>query len=156
MAEESRPKCSEFVYRGLVRLPAELDTREPKDDQDFVRRKKFRKTGKPENGLSVFRKKKFRTLQEFWDRLHMSNPIGVSECVLKTLEDKGLQLIIEDAHISIRCPECDMEKLPTICKPNGAKDHWACPFFDIDRFELEQAFDLIEPPAVRALTAKNE
>lgn len=136
MAEKSRPKCSEFVYRGLVRLPAELDTREPKDDQDFVRRKRYRKTGKPENGLSVFRKKKFRTLQEFWDRLHISNPIG--------------------AHISIRCPECDMEKLPTICKPKGAKDHWACPFFDIDRFELEQAFDLIEPPAVRALTAKNE
>jgi hypothetical protein len=155
MTEEAKPKPTELVYRGLVRVPAELETRAPKDDQDFVRRKKYKKTGGPENGLSVFRKEKFRKLQDLWDRMRMSNPVGVSECMLKTLEDKGLKFITDDEHISIRCSECDMAKLPDkICKPKDATDHWACPFFDIDRFDLEQAFELVQAPAVRTLTTK--
>jgi len=84
----------------------------------------------------------------------MNSAVGVSECMLKTLEEKGLKFIVDDEHISIRCPECDLQKLPTICKPKEAKDHWACPLFDIDRFDLEQAFELVEKPAVRVLTPK--
>lgn len=154
MTEKSKPKSSELVYRGLVRLPADLESRAPKDDQDFVRRKKYRKTGKPENGLSVFRKDKFSTLQDLWDRMRMVNAVGVSECVLKKLEDKGLQFISDDEHVSIRCSECDMAELPIVCKPTGAMDYWDCPLFDIDRFDLEQAFDLVEKPSVRTLTPK--
>jgi hypothetical protein len=154
MAEESKPKSSEMVYRGLVRLPADLSTRSPKDDQDFVRRKKYKNTGGPENGISVFRKEKLPTLQALWDRMGIRNPVGVSECVISKLEEKALKFVIDDEHISIRCPDCDMKKLPTICKPNEGKDHWDCPFFDLDRFELEQIFDLVEGPAPRTLTPK--
>lgn len=154
MTEESKPKLSELVYRGLVRLPADLGVRADKDDQDFVRRKKYKNTGGPENGLSVFRKARFPNLQALWDRLGIRNPVGVAECVLKKLEQKRLQFVTDEEHVSIRCPDCDMSRLPKVCRPKGSKDHWECSLFDIDTFDLEQAFELVEKPAVRTLTPK--
>jgi len=157
MTEEPKPKSTELVYRASVRLSTELERRAPKDGQDFVRRKNYRKTGKPENGLSVFRKDKFPTLQALWDRMGMSSAVGVSECIIKKLDDKGLKFILggEDSdRVSVRCPDCDMKELPQICKPKEAKDHWVCAFFGIDTFDLNHDFQLVEAPAVRKLTTK--
>jgi len=120
MTDDTKPKSFEIVLRALVRLPAELISRPPKDEDDFVRRKLYRKTGKPENGISLFRKDKFETAQDVWDRLGMSNPVGLSECAFGKIEAKGLQHKVtgdKSEHISLRCPDCDMSDLPTICKP---------------------------------------
>lgn len=83
----------------------------------------------------------------------MNNPIGVAQCALQPLQDKGLKFIAEKEHISIRCPDCDMRTLPAICKPKDARDHLDCPFFNIDRFDLEQVFELVDSPAPRRLTS---
>jgi hypothetical protein len=150
---------TELLYRGLVRLPTELKSRPSQDAEDFLRRKNYRKTGKPENGLSVFRKTKFANLQAFWDRLSMTNPVGVAECKTQQIESKGLKLKIGGAnaeHISIRCPDCNMKDAPEICKPAGAEDHWDCPFFDVDTFDLAQLFVVVDEPKVRTLTSKKK
>ena len=140
MAAKAKPKSSELLLRALVRLPAELTFRASKDDNDFVRRKQYKKTGLPENGISLFRKEKFATTQRVWDRLGMVNPsVGLAQCAFGKLESKGLKYKItgENAeHISLRCPDCDMSDLPTICKPMKGKHFSDCPFFDVDTFDL--------------------
>jgi len=158
MADDTNPKSSELVLRALVRLPAEVTSRPSKDDNDFVRRKLYRNTGLPENGISLFRKQKFKTAQEVWDRLGMVNPsVGLAECAFAKLESKGFKHKVtgENAeHISLRCPDCDMSDLPTICKPTKAMHFNQCPLFDVDTFDLEADFALTEAPAKRNLTGK--
>jgi len=160
MADDAKPRSSELVLRALVRLPAELTYRASKDDDDFVRRKLYKKTGLPENGISLFRKEKFATTQAVWDRLGMVKPlIGLAECPFGKITSKGLKHKVsgENAdHISLRCPDCNMSDLPTVCKPMRAKHFSECPFFEVDSFDLEAAFDLTEKPAKRTLTAKHK
>ena len=159
MADDTNVKSSEQVVRALVRLPSELETRPPKDENDFLRRRDYRRTGKPENGISLFRKEKFASNQDIWDRLGMANPVGSAECEFKKVEEKGLQYKVsgkELEHISLRCPDCDLSELPAVCKPKWAKDHNECPFFDVDTFDLNAVFDLIEKPMKRNLTAKQK
>lgn len=155
MSNDEKPKSSELVLRALVRLPAELGNRPSMDENDFVRRKKYRNTGKPENGISLFRKNKFATTQDVWDRLHMSNPVGLAEGIFGKVVSKGLKYIVggaESEHVSLRCPDCDMKNEPeTICEPT---DFSKCPFFDIDTFDLEAQFTITEQPAKRSLTPK--
>jgi hypothetical protein len=158
MADDAKPKSSELVLRALVRLPAELALRASKDEDDFVRRKQYKKTGLPENGISLFRKEKFATTQGVWDRLGMVKPsVGLAECAFGKIKSKGLKYKVtgENAeHISLRCPDFDMSDLPAICKPAKGKHFGECPFFDVDTFDLEADFELAEKPAKRNLTAK--
>ncbi|MBS2007338.1 MAG: hypothetical protein JST01_09880 [Cyanobacteria bacterium SZAS TMP-1] len=157
MSGDKKLKSSEMVYRGLVRLPSELTTRPAMDENGFLRRKLYKKSGKPENGISVFRKDKFPTLQDLWERLQMRNPVGLSEYTVRVLQAKGLKLVISgpnSEHISVRCVDCDMRELLEICKPAGSKDFFDCPLFDVDTYDLEAAFQLVEAPAVRVVAKK--
>jgi hypothetical protein len=148
MSNDEKLKSSELVLRALVRLPVDLGVRPFMDDNDFVRRKNYKNTGRPENGISLFRKDKFATTQAVWDRLRMSNQVGLAECAFGKIESKGLKYIIDGEnaeHVSLRCPACDMKNEPgAICKPD---DFSKCPFFDIDTFDLEAEFEVTEPPA---------
>lgn len=74
MSEDKKLGASELLYHGLVRLPKTLSIRPTMDDRDFLRRRNYKGTGKPENGISAFRKDSFPTLQQFWDRL---NPLRI-------------------------------------------------------------------------------
>jgi len=72
MAQNDEPKADEMVIRGLLRLPDEMSgpfARLHKDKRDFLRREKYLSTGKPENGISVFRKKHLDSPQEFYNRI---------------------------------------------------------------------------------------
>ncbi len=140
MSDDDVLKSSDMLVRALVRLHSQLKLRKPKDEEDFLRKKNWRKTGLPENGLSTFRKKKFANTKAVYDRLGIPLPVGLAECAVGKLEAKGLKLIVDGAakdHVSVRCPECDMKKarpgntrdLTDVCKPTQATDYNSCPFF---------------------------
>lgn len=163
MSDDKELESSDMLVRALVRLHTQLEKREPKDEEDFLRKKNWRKTGIPENGLSLFRKKKFACPQALYDRMRIPLPVGLAECTVEMLQAKGLKLMVDGAeneHVSVRCPNCDMKQarpgprreLIDVCKPTGANDHTSCPFFDVDTFDLEPEFEVIEAPAVRKLT----
>jgi hypothetical protein len=94
-------------------------------------------------------------------------PVGLAECTVERLEAKKPKLFVDGAgkdHISIRCPDCDMKQarpgprreIIDVCKPASASDYRACPFFDVDTYDLEREFALIEEPAVRTLPPKTK
>lgn len=157
MSQDDKPKGEETVIRGLLRLPAEMKgefARLHQDEDDFLRRTDYRQTGLPENGLSVFRKCKFESLDEFFSRLGSKKPCGVSEAPFGALLEKGLKYKVsgeKQEHISLRCPDCDMVDLDTgICKPAGGASFADCPFFDkSDPLDLNGTFKEVEAPAFR-------
>ncbi len=165
MSDDKQLKSSDMLVRALVRLHNQVGTRKAKDEEDFLRKKNWRKTGLPENGLSTFRKSKFENAQAVFDRMGITLPVGLSECEVEKLEAKGLKLMVDGAardHVSVRCPECDMKQgrpgntrdLTDVCKPLGAADYKTCPFFDVDTFDLEPEFAVIEEPTVRTLAPR--
>jgi hypothetical protein len=161
MTEDDKLKPDEVLTRALVRVPADLDPdigRPHQDTDDFVRKLNYRKTGKPENGISVFRRCKYPTHSEFYDRVNISLPMGASDCSLEKLIAKDIKPILDGAkndHVSLRCPDCDMAKLPEICKPSGHADHRECPLFSrLDLLELAALFKEVDPPADRNLRKK--
>ena len=123
MTKDGQLKPGEILIRGLIRLPSELNGefgRLHQDKSDFLRKSHYRKTGEPENGISVFRKSKYPTNPEFYARVNIRLPIGASECTLDKLTAKGMKPILDREkrdHISLRCPDCDMAERPSICKP---------------------------------------
>lgn len=161
MTEDEKLKPDEVLTRGLVRLPAELDPdlgRPNQDNDDFVRKVNYRNTGKPENGISVFRRSKYPTNPEFYDRVNIKLPIGASDCSLAELTAKGIKSILDGDkldHVSLRCPDCDMAKTPDICKPKSGKSHMDCPLFSkIDPLGLATLFQEVDPPANRKAKKK--
>jgi hypothetical protein len=115
----------------------------------------YRNTGKPENGLSVFRQLKYPTAQSFYARLRMPKKAkGMATCTLATLEKMGITYIMDGAdneHLSLRCPDCDKGD---ICKPTGGASFANCPFFDkADPLDVTGKFDEIEAPHMQPPTA---
>jgi|GEM_PF-3282727 len=93
MTKDGQLKPDEILIRGLVRLPSDLDGefgRLHQDKGDFVRKANYRKTGKPENGISVFRRSNYPTNQEFYARVNIRLPMGASECALDKITAKGM------------------------------------------------------------------
>jgi hypothetical protein len=161
MTKDGQLKQDEILIRGLVRLPSDLDGefgRLHQDKGDFVRKANYRKTGKPENGISVFRRSNYPTNQEFYARVNIRLPMGASECALDKITAKGMKPILDNQekdHISLRCPDCDMEKLPNICKPKSSGRLSNCPLFDkADPLGLDVAFQEVEAPTARPQTGK--
>ncbi len=94
MSQADQPKARETVIRGLLRLPSEMKgefARLHQDEDDFLRRTDYLKTGLPENGISVFRKCKFKSVDEFYNRLGTKKASGLSEAELDVLLKKGLK-----------------------------------------------------------------
>ena len=157
MSQDDELKREEIVIRGLLRLPAEMKgdfARLHQDEDDFLRRTDYRGTGLPENGLSVFRKCKFDSSEEFYSRLGTKKACGLTESPLGALLDKGLKYKVtgeKQEHISLRCPDCDMVDLESgICKPTSGASFADCPFFDkADPLDLNGAFKEVEAPAFR-------
>lgn len=149
--------------RGLLRFPSQMKgefARLHQDEDDFLRRTTYRLTSLPENGLSIFRKCKFDSLEEFYRRLGSKKATGVSECTLGSLTDKHLKYKVsgeQHEHISLRCPDCDMVDLETgICKPVTGASFADCPFFDkSDPFDLNGLFKEVEAPAFRTAPKKS-
>ncbi len=160
MAQNDEPKSDEIVIRGLLRVPDEMGPlgRPHKDKRDFLRREKYLSTGKPENGISVFRKKIFDSPQKFYDRISSKKPMGIAECKLGSLTDKGLKYTVsgdKQEHLSLRCPDCDMlEREQGICKPQAGKTFNECPLFGRDQLGLNELFEEVEAPAPRTLSKK--
>jgi hypothetical protein len=158
MSHDDQPKAKETVIRGLLRLPSEMKgklSRLHQDEDDFLRRTDYRKTGLPENGISIFRKCKFKSLEEFYRRLGSKKASGCTETPLETLLNKGLKYKVsgeKQEHISLRCPDCDMVDLEAgICKPTKGASFADCPFFDkSDPLDLNGAFKEVEAPSFRA------
>jgi hypothetical protein len=152
--QDDLPESSEVVIRGLIRLPDQLTgkfDRPHKDRDDFLRLANYRNTGKPENGLSVFRQVKYPTSQTFYARLKMPKKAkGMATCVLATLEKIGITYIVggpDNEHLSLRCPGCNKGD---ICKPEEGASFADCPFFDkADPLDLTGKFEEIEAPAMR-------
>ncbi len=154
MTKDGHLKQGEILIRGLIRLPSDLDEgvgRLHQDISDFVRKMNYRKTGKPENGISVFRRIKYPTNQEFYARINVRLPIGTSECSLNKLMAKRMKPILDDAeadHISLRCPDCDMALSPNICEPKSGTSFLDCPLFDkTDPLGLATAFEEVDTPS---------
>lgn len=161
MSRDDKLAAKEILIRGLLRQPDDLDPdfgRPHQDEDDFIRKVKYKKTGLPENGISVFRRVKYLTNPEFYARIPTKKAIGASECRLDKLTAKGIQLILDGAkndHVSLRCPDCDMKSLPTICKPKGGASFADCLLFDkADPLGLNTAFQEVEAPAVRTPSKK--
>jgi hypothetical protein len=159
MSQNDHPKAEEIVIRGLLRLPDEMSgafSRLHKDKRDFLRREKYLSTGKPENGISVFRKTIFDSPQKFYDRIGSKKPMGIAECKLGSLMAKNLKYTVSGAkqeHLSLRCPDCDMVELDQgICKPQAGKSFHDCPFFGRDPLDLNGLFEEVEAPDPRILT----
>lgn len=160
MLKDEKLKSSEIVIRVLVRLPDELKGRPSQDSEDFLRKKKHRSSGLPEDGLSFLRKSILRTPGEIYRYVNSKKPMGFSECTLGELTDKHLKYIVtgkNDEHLSIRCTECNMSEDRSkgiVCKPDKAKGFEACPFFGIDPFDLNKLLKVVAKPTVSQITKK--
>lgn len=128
------PKADEIVTRVLLRERAEMIgpfAKPHMDEEDFLRRKRYRTTGQPENGMSLLRKNKSLTSTDVYEYIGSKKHMGTAECLLSELKIKGLRYKVSGKnreHISLRCPDCDMVDLPQgICKPTSAPTCESCP-----------------------------
>jgi hypothetical protein len=156
MSQDDQPNREEKVIRGLLRLPQEMSgpfARLHQDEADFLRRMDYRGTGLPENGISIFRECKFKSLDDFFRRLGSKKACGVSESTLGALLDNNFNIKISgesQEHISLRCPDCDMSDVGGVCKPINRKSLADCPFFDkTDPLNLNSFFREAQAPAFR-------
>jgi hypothetical protein len=80
MSKDDKLKSSEIVVRVIVRLPDELKTRPSQDTEDFLRKKDYKGTGLPENGLSFLRKSILQTPADLYGykKQSMSDVINAS------------------------------------------------------------------------------
>lgn len=163
MAGSKKLNSNEIVVRLLIRLPSELSgqfARPAQDTEDFLRKENYKKTGRPENGLSFLRKSKLPTAEALYGYVKTKKPIGYSECSLGELEAKNLKYLVtgqNDEHLSVRCSDCDLaDGQGKVCKPEKAKDFGACPFFGIDNYDLNKLLKVVETPAPRQLAAPEE
>ena len=162
MSQDNDLTEDELVIRVLLRLPPDMEGQEPRihqDEDDFLRRVKHPANGLPENGISVFRKFKFASTQEIYDRIGSKKKLmGLSECKLGALKTKKLKFKVSGArgeHVSLRCIDCDMaETEEGICKPKTGATFEACPFFGPDPYDLKSTFNEIEAPAIRKINRK--
>jgi len=160
MPKDDKLKRSETVVRILVRLPDELKSRPPQDTEDFLRKKNYKGTGLPENGLSFLRKSILQTPGDIYGYIKSKKPMGFSECTLGELTDKHLKYKVTGAkgeHLSIRCAVCNLiedRDRRVVCMPDTAKDFDACPFFDIDPYDLNTLLKVVEKPAMRQTSKK--
>lgn len=157
MSQDDLNNPSETVIRLILRLPRETTgafARLHQDSDDFERRRDYRGTGKPENGLSLLRKEKFNPLPGIYDYVKGNKWIGSSECTIEQLRAKNLQFIVtgnNEEHISLRCPTCNLSKDPNEpCKPKDGKSPYDCPFFQDDPFDLNRIFEEIDAPSPRS------
>lgn len=159
MPDQNEPKPNEIALRGVLRTRAELDPENGRpnlDARDFIRRREYKGNG-PENGLSVFRRCKYPTNQAFYNRIGAKKAMGTSECTISALTAKGIKHIVDkkdDGHLSLRCPDCDMEE-SGVCKPQGGASFDDCPFFlPTDPLDLMNSFQQTEAPGFRTLAPK--
>lgn len=159
MAQEE-PKGSEIVSRVIIRLPDEMARRPTQDAQDFERKKDYKSTGKPENGLSFLRRSILQTPADLYNYIGSKKPMGFSECSLDSLTAKGLKYKVtgkNNEHLSVRCADCNMSEdkdKGIVCQPNGAADFSACLFFGDDPYDLDKVLTVVETPATRAPAKK--
>src|ERR1700728_2639803 len=117
MVQDDQPRPNEAVIRIIIRHPAELfgiDKRELLDAMDFVRRKIHPKTKQPEDGISLLRKSAFATSNQMYSYIGSKKAMGIAECQLEDLTNKGFYYVItgnKGEHISLRCSVCNKADL---------------------------------------------
>lgn len=161
MPKDEKLKRSEIVVRVLVRLPDELKGRPTQDTEDFLRKKDYKGSGLPENGLSFLRKSILQTPADIYGYIKSKKPMGFSECTLGDLTDKHLKYKVTGAkgeHLSVRCAECNLiedRDKGIVCMPEKAKgSSKECPFFGIDPYDLNKLLKVVEKPAMRQISKK--
>jgi len=158
MPKDEKLKRSEIVARVLVRLPDELRKRPSQDSEDFLRKKDYKGTGLPENGLSFLRRSILPTPGDLYNYIKSKKPMGFSQCALSELIDKHLKYKVTGAkgeHLSVRCADCNLKEdkdKGIACMPENSKDYDECPFFDVDPYDLSKLLKVVEKPAVRPVS----
>lgn len=158
--KDEKLKRSEIVVRILVRLPDELKGRPSQDTEDFLRKKDYKGTGLPENGLSFLRKSILQTANDIYGYIKSKKPMGFSECALGNLTDKHLKYKVTGAkgeHLSVRCADCNLiedRDNGIVCMPEKAKGFDECPFFGVDPYDLNNLLKVVAKPAVRQISKK--
>ena len=144
MQDDFNPASDERVSRILIRDDDQACADKPiRDEDDFLRRKMYGKRQLPENGLSLFRRRK--PDQFIYDRLcarkkkgktvFVDMHLGLATCKFRSLQAAKFQHhSTEDnpEHISLRCPDCDLADVSDdekICSPS---DKGECPFFQLN------------------------
>ena len=162
MQENDDPAADETVSRVLIRDDEEAASDRPiRDEDDFLRRERYGPRQIPENGLSVFRRK-LVSADDIYRRLSARKKkgktillplvLGLATCKFGALKQARIQHHVEAGrpeHVSIRCPDCDMEdtKGQDFCRPAGTA---LCPCFArTDPLNLADIFSDDEPPRLR-------
>ncbi len=155
MPKDEKLKRSEIDVRVLVRLPDELKGRPTQDTEDFLRKRDYKGTGLPENGLSFLRRSILPNPDDLYGNIRSRKPMGFSECALGDLEDKLLKYKVtglDGEHLSVRCADCNLiedKDKGIVCMPEKAKGFDDCPFFGVDPYDLNNLLKIVEKPAER-------
>jgi len=156
MSDDTLTDDDEVVVRVIPRSNAEMDPanktryRKPNDRRDYQRRKDYNRTGTPENGISLFRRKILQTDQKLYDAYPVDKNKGLAQCTVGELRKLGLKPFINDPnrphHVSLRCPDCQMQSGPCHPQSKAVKE---CPLFGNDPFHLHKHFKLTAEPEKR-------
>lgn len=163
MTKSDDLKPEDLVLRVIIRLDNEMPggefSRAEVDEEDFLRRKRYRGTDVPESGISLMRASKFADMPAVYRRVRIRNKAtGAAQAKWGQLQGKALTYDLsgeQQEHISLRCEKCDFvykeEKGQPVlsCKPKGSTTYDDCPLFTPDPLKLAKEFTPIEKPQYR-------
>lgn len=163
MAGSDDLKPEDLILRVIIRLDNEMPggqfSRADVDEEDFLRRKRYRGTDVPESGISLMRANKFADLPAVYRRVGIKKKAtGAAQAKWGQLRGKPLTYNLsgeQQEHISLRCENCDFaykeeDGKPVLsCKPKGSTSYDDCPLFTPDPLKLSKEFTPLDKPQHR-------